>query len=147
MMFCPGMPWAASAHICTTPQPNLNPVCVTSTLLRQPLQEMCCLTLQVLAKEPRPGEPGDALLAEVLELVSINPDNQALTCLQARQLMQLDRMADTLQTVSGFVGVGNAVAPSRWALHVTVHVRWLIGGLDQVWLRPHPLPLCVTLHL
>ena len=105
---------------------------------------MCCLTLQVLAKEPCPGEPGEALLAEVLDLVSTNPDNQALMCLQARQLMQLDRMGDTLQTVSGFVGVGSGVAPSRWALHVTVHVRWLIGGLDQVWLTPHPFPEAVS---
>ena len=100
----------------------------------------------MLAKQPCPGEPGEALLAEVSELVSHSPDNQALACLQARQLMQLDRMGDTLQTVSGFVGVGNVVVPSRWALHITVHVGWLIGGLDQVCLRPRPLPLCVPLH-
>ena len=104
------------------------------------------MTLQVLPKEPCPelgGEAlvlhGEALLADMMDLVSSNPDNQVLMCLQARQQMQLGRFADTLQTVSGFLGgVGSGVVASRWALHVMVHVHWLTGDLEKVWLRPCP---------
>ena len=106
------------------------------------------MILQVLRKEPCPDLPGEALLANLLELMPHHCDNQALMCLQARQQMQLGRFEDTLQTVSGFLGgVGSGVVPSHWALHVTVHVHWLTGGVEQVCLRPHPLPevCCVFL--
>ena len=88
--------------------------------------------VQVLNRTPCPDLPGEALLADCLPLVTEYPQNQALMCLQARQQMQLGRFQDVLKTVGPFLGGSNALAPSRWALHLTVHVHWLNGDLDQV---------------
>ena len=98
----------------------------------------CCSVLQVLNRIPCRDLPGEALLADCLPLVCQFPQNQALMCLQARQQMLLGRFGDVLQTVAPFLGGSNGVAASRWALHLTVHVRWLMGNLDQV--RPHFRP-------
>ena len=97
------------------------------------------MSLQVLKKKICIDLPGEALLADMMGLVSDHPANQALMCLQARQQMQLGRLGDALRTVSGFVGVGSGVVASHWALHITVHVRWLTGGLDQVGSSLYPL--------
>jgi hypothetical protein len=100
--------------------------------------------LQVLNKHPSPGLSGEALLADCLPLVCSFPQNQALMCLQARQQMQLGRLHDVLQTVAAFLGCNNDVAASRWALHLTVHVHWLTGDLDQVCCHFQPEQLAET---
>ncbi|KAL0042394.1 hypothetical protein WJX77_011151 [Trebouxia sp. C0004] len=87
---------------------------------------------QVLEKVPSPGLSGEALLADCFPLVCSFPQNQALMCLQARQQLQLGRFPDVVQTVAAFLGGSNEVAPSRWALHLSVHVHWLTGDLDQM---------------
>ena len=94
--------------------------------------------LQVLKKGPTPAESGEALLQEMTPMVCRCPHNQALMCLQARQLLQLGRFQEVLQTMAPSLGCGNDLAPSRWALHLTLHVHWLTGGLDQVC--PHFQP-------
>ncbi len=96
---------------------------------------------QVLQKEPSPKESGEALLEEVAPLAHCFPHNQALTCLQARQLLQLGRFQEVLQAVAPSLGCNNDLAPSRWALHLTLHVHWLTGGLDQVccYLQPEQM--------
>ena len=59
--------------------------------------------------------------------------NQALVYLQAHQLMHLGRFPEALQAVSGFLGGDNCgVLASRWAVHMTVHIHWLMGNLAQV---------------
>jgi hypothetical protein len=100
--------------------------------------------LQVLNKHPSPGLSGEALLADCLPLVCSFPQNQALMCLQARQQMQLGRLHDVLQTVAAFLGCNNDMAASRWALHLTVHVHWLTGDLDQVCCHFQPEQLAET---
>ncbi len=92
----------------------------------------CCSVLQVLNTDLSPGLPGEALLDEMSPLVRRFPQNQALMCLQARQQMQLGRLQDVLQTVAAFLGCSNDMAASRWALHLTVHVHWLTGELNEV---------------
>lgn len=52
--------------------------------------------------------------------------------MQAQQQMQLGRFEHVLKTVAPFLGGDNGVAPSRWALHLTVHVHWLTGELNEV---------------
>jgi len=58
--------------------------------------------------------------------------------------MQLGRLHDVLQTVAAFLGCNNDVAASRWALHLTVHVHWLTGDLDQVCCHFQPEQLAET---
>ncbi len=88
--------------------------------------------LQVLSKPPTPKESGKAFLEEITPLVQRFSQNQALLCLQARQLLHLGKFQEALQAVAPCLGCGNDLAPSRWALHLTVHAHWLTGGLDQV---------------
>ena len=94
--------------------------------------------LQVVNKAPSPKESGEALIEEMSPLVRRFPQNQAVMCLQARQLLQLGRFQDVLQAVAPSLGCNSDLAPSRWALHLTLHVHWLTGGLDQVC--PHFQP-------
>lgn len=72
------------------------------------------------------------------------PHNQALICLQARQLLQLGRFQDALQTVASSLGCHNDLAPSRWVLHLNVHIHWLTGGLDQVCPYSQPQQMAET---
>jgi len=65
-------------------------------------------------------------------------------CLQARQQMQLGRFKAVLKTVAPFLGGSYALAPSRWALHLTVHMHWLNGDLDQVCCYLHSQQLAET---
>ena len=53
-------------------------------------------------------------------------------CLQARHQMQLGRFEAVLRTLAPFLGGSNGVTPSRWALHLNVHVHWLSGELNEV---------------
>jgi hypothetical protein len=100
--------------------------------LTNPPSMHCCSMSQVLSKAPATKESGKAFLEELTPLVVRFPHNQALMCLQARQLMQLGRYEDALLAVAPALGCGNDLAPSRWAIHLTVHAHWLTGGLDQV---------------
>ena len=78
-------------------------------------------------------QPGEALLLQLFPLVGSCGQNQALVYLQARQLMHLGRFPEALQAVSGFLGGDNCdVLASRWAVHMTVHIHWLMGNLAQV---------------
>ena len=92
----------------------------------------CCSVLQVLNRIPCRDLPGEALLADCLPLVTQYTQNQALMCLQAQQEMQLGRFEAVLKTVAPFLDGSSDLAPSRWALHLTVHTHWLNGDLDQV---------------
>ena len=94
--------------------------------------------LQVLSKAPTPKESGKAFLEEMAPFVQSFPQNQALLCLHARQLLHLGRFQEALLAVAPCLGCGNDLAPSRWALHLNVHAHWLTGGLDQVC--PHSQP-------
>ncbi|KAL0030445.1 hypothetical protein WJX79_005663 [Trebouxia sp. C0005] len=87
---------------------------------------------KVVNKAPSPKESGEALIEEMSPLVRRFPQNQAVMCLQARQLLQLGRFQDVLQAVAPSLGCNSDLAPSRWALHLTLHVHWLTGGLDQM---------------
>ncbi|DBA95050.1 TPA: hypothetical protein ACH3X1_002563 [Trebouxia sp. C0004] len=128
---------------------NFNSVCLFFQAVQGCLRDgdgTCCAALEdrlhfwqsakdsiaaILNKDPSTGPTGEALLAACLPLVCQFPQNQALVCLQARQQMQLGRFEDVLQTVAA-LGCNNDLAPSRWALHLTLHVHWLTGGLDQM---------------
>ena len=97
----------------------------------------CWFVLQVLNTAPRPQLPGEVLPDppipdEITPLVRRFPQNQALMCLQARQQMQRGKFEEALQTVAPFLGGTNGTALSRWALHLTVHVHWLSGELNEV---------------
>ncbi len=97
----------------------------------------CCFVLQVLNTAPCPQLPGQVLPDppipdEITPLVQRFPQNQALMCLQARQQMQLGKFREAMQTVAPFLGGTHGVAPSRWALHLTVQVHWLSGELNEV---------------
>ncbi|DBA85409.1 TPA: hypothetical protein ACH3X2_006087 [Trebouxia sp. C0005] len=87
---------------------------------------------KVVNKAPSPKKSGEALIEEMSPLVRRFPQNQAVMCLQARQLLQLGRFQDVLQAVAPSLGCNSDLAPSRWALHLTLHVHWLTGGLDQM---------------
>ena len=112
--------------------------------LTNPPSTHCCSMLQVLSKAPSSKESGKAFLEEITPLVQSFPHNQALMCLHARQLLRLGRYQEALQAVAPCLGCGNDLAPSRWALHLTVHAHWLTGGLDQVCPHSQPQQLAET---
>ncbi|KAA6422315.1 MAG: hypothetical protein FRX49_07785 [Trebouxia sp. A1-2] len=52
--------------------------------------------------------------------------------LQARVDFWLSAGRCIAKAVAPSLGCNSDLAPSRWALHLTLHVHWLTGGLDQM---------------
>ena len=125
-----------SLQLCPTPGFD---ALIPSSISHKSTINALLLYVTGLKQGPRPKKSGgEALLEEFTPLVLRFPHNQALMCLQARQLLHLGRYQEALLAVVPCLGCGNDLAPSRWALHLTVHAHWLTGGLDQVC--PHLQP-------
>ena len=58
------------------------------------------------------------------------------------QELYMGRFGDALATLDPFLG-GKGMQPSRWAVHLYVHVHWLTADLYQVLLyTPKPTAAC-----